>query len=210
MNRIAVGRHIAMAGVLVTLVLANGPIYALQRWPMVQEMHRTYSFSDVDKAGFDLELKGLDNEHKPLYMLKCHTGLYEADNDFDYSGLMDCRLVSLYSKETVSSLLTETSKQIADWSDRGRFLSAHLRKGCAAYPDWGRRRSFRLRGMDITIALSSVTFQKSPPESEKIQSYSVDVTVANDATAGSPIAQKPSKPEPPWFFHPAQKCTYMR
>ena len=188
------------------LGLAGAQVHPMQRWPQVQGIHASYAFDDVDKAGFDIDFKDRDNEHKPLYVLKCHSGLYDADKDFDYSGLIDCRLVSLYSRETASSLLADKSPQISDWSDRGRFLSAHLRKGCAVYPDWGQRRIFRLRGMEITIAISNVTFQESSSGEDKVQSYSVDVTVKSDPTASTSLAQKPITPEPPWFFHPTQSC----
>ena len=188
-------------GVLVTLAFIGAPIYSVAQWPKVQPIHEHFEFGDIDKAGFDLDLKSADAGHKPLYVLNCHSGVYEADSGFDYSGLFDCRLVSLYSKEMVSSLLTDTPDQIADWHDRGRFLVAHLRKGCATYSDWGQRRGFRLRGMDIVITISGLLKRKNT-----VLSYSVDVVVTDDPSATTPLAEKSPTPEPLWFYDPARSC----
>jgi hypothetical protein len=196
------GIFTAGTAVLFTSVLA----WSAQQWPRVEEVHKHFDFADVDSAGFDLELKESGGEQRSLYLLKCHSGQYEGGSGFDYSGLLDCRLVSLYSKETVSSLLTETSQQIADWHDRGRFLASHLRKGCAAYPEWGQKRSFRLRGMDITISISDVVFAPPPSGDEKVKSYSVDVIVTSDPTGDTPLTQRPKTPEPPWFYGTAKAC----
>lgn len=186
------------------LALASVPIYSGEPWPVVQDSHKVYSFQDIDSAGFDLPLT--DSNGHQVYLLRCHSGLYEADRGFDYSGLLECRLVSLYSKETASTLLTETSKQGTDWENRGRFLAAHLRKGCANYPDWGQRRDFRLRGMDIAIALLDITFGASPTDANKVRSYSVEVTVRSDPTSTTPLAKAPTTPEPSWFYHPEERC----
>ncbi len=199
-----VNKATGTASILAIVVLGSSPVLAAEPWPQVQVVHEKYSFNDVAKAGFDLPLTGRD--HRPLYLLKCHSGLYEADSEFDYSGLLDCRLVSLYSKETVSSLLTDTAKQPTDWLNRGRFLTEHLRKGCETNPDWGKQRDFRLRGMDIEIAISNVRYEKLPGKDNIVQSYSVDVTVKRDSTAKTSLSATPATPAPPWFYHPTKMC----
>jgi hypothetical protein len=170
-------------------------------WPEVQEIHKTFYFDDTDKAGFDVTIK--DQAGAGVYALKCHSGLYEGDPDFDYSGLFACRLASLYSKERVSTLLTETTDQPSDWENRGRYLASHLRPGCADYPEWGRTRTFRLRGMKLTLSVRDEKFGKSASESDILQSYTVDVTVRRDDTARTPIAQSTKVPEPAWFYSTA-------
>lgn len=205
-------KQLAMAGTAaagvaaIVLVLASPLSDSMEHWPQVQPIKEHYNVTDEGNAGFNLLLLGKGDNHRPLYALKCHSGLYEADKDFNYSGLLDCRLVSLYSKEAVSSLLTDTAKQTSDWHDRGRFLSAHLRQGCATYPDWGGRRSFRLRGMDIVIDVSNVSRDISPGKENSIRSYTVDVTVKNDSAAVTSLSAKPSMPEPAWFYHPKDPC----
>ncbi len=189
------------------LAAASSPVTHATQWPKVEEVHKSYIFSNVANAGFDLELRERNGERRAVYMLKCHSGVYEADSDFNYSGLIDCRLVSLYSKEAVSSLLSETAKQTSDWHDRGRFLATHLRKGCAAYPDWGQRRTFRLRGMKITIEISNIMPRSLLSEGgDKVQSYSVDIAVRPDPTADTPLTQEPRAPQPPWFYDASRPC----
>lgn len=197
--------RIVYALAIASTLLASLPSHSTERWPQVQNLQKAYNFDDVAGAGFDLPLT--DRDGRQLYSLRCHSGLYEADSGFDYSGLLDCRLVSLYSKEVVSTLLTETLKQTTDWTNRGRFLTAHLRTGCATYPDWGQRRKFRLRGMDIDISLSDVKFGTSPNTNSKVQSYSVEVTVKKDPTSATSLTLRPTSPEPPWFYHTDLPCS---
>ena len=88
-------------------------------------MHETYHFGNVSRAGFDLTLKSAKVD-LALYTLSCHSGDFEDASGFNYSGLLACRLASLYSKESVSTLLTATLKQSTDWHNRGRFMDWHL------------------------------------------------------------------------------------
>jgi hypothetical protein len=192
------------------------------KWAKVQEISKIYNFDNPITANVELTLRE-ENTDRPLYKLECHSGLYTgADADF-YSGLLDCRLTSLYAKDPVSTLFSETIDQTTDWENRGRFLSDHLRPGCAAYPEWGQSRTFRLRGMNIVISLSNVKFNskteseeqaKLVPGAEQLEtsggeipkSYSVRITVNSDPTSETSISQKPTTSQPLWFYHPDRKC----
>jgi len=162
-------------------------------WPKVRSVERIYRSTSVDQAGFDVQIVGTN--YKPLYMLRCHSGSFDGDPDFNYSGLLDCRLTSLYSKETVSTLLAESAMPTRDWENRGRFMVNHLRPGCASYPDWGRRRSFLLRGMRITLLIDMETYVDS-----NLVGYSFKATVVPEDKATTAIARKSPVPEPSWFF----------
>lgn len=50
-----------------------------------------------------------------------------------------------------SSLLVETDNQSADWQTRARFLLPELTGACGNVPDFGRVRTFNLRGMKLTL-----------------------------------------------------------
>jgi hypothetical protein len=191
---------------IITLSLLSFRAHAEEHWPQVNTMHKVYHFNDADTQGFSVTLDG--KHHHALYTLDCYGGDANTNNsEFTYSGLLACRLESLYAVDTVSTLFSETSTQIADWHNRGRFLTEHLRPGCAAYPDWGNRRTFRLRGMDITIAITDVKFGKSPSGKEMVKADTVEIDVKPDPTATTPLTEKPSLPEPAWFYHPDEKCT---
>lgn len=170
---------------------------AAANWPKVQPFHEMFHFANVDQASAEITLRSAKGE--PLYSLDCHSGSFDS-SDFDYSGLLACRLVSLYSKERVSTLLTETVNQTSDWENRGRFLVKHLLPGCASYPDWGRSRTFYLRGMKLVLSIDKETFNRSSTGKRLLESYSFDVIVQPDPSAVSSIARKTNVPEPPWFY----------
>ena len=88
--------------VLLLITCSNSSTFAA--WPEVKEVKESYHFENVDEAGFDITISGINGQ--ALYELKCHNADYEKDKDFNYSGAFECRLKSLYSKEAVSTLLT--------------------------------------------------------------------------------------------------------
>lgn len=167
-------------------------------WPKVEGFQESFHFNDVDKAGLSLIIKSVTN--KPLYALTCHSGSFNDDSEFDYSGLIACRLSSLYSKEVVSTLLTETMKQTSDWGNRGRFLVKHLLPGCAKYPNWGSKRTFYLRSMELVLSIDDESFAQSSDGKELLKSYSLNVIVRPDPSAVTSIAKATDVPEPSWFY----------
>ncbi len=179
--------------------------YGAGQWPVARKFDRTYHIDDVNKGGFDVDLRG--SRGKPIYKLSCHSGEYEDDSGFNYSGLFQCRLSSLYSKEKVSTLLTETVHQSTDWQNRGRFLAEHLRPGCAQYPEWGDTRTFRLRGMKLTLSVRDINFIKPSDGKDILQSFTFSVSVRKDNDAQTSIARAPETPEPPWFYGSGVGCS---
>jgi hypothetical protein len=129
--------------------------------------------------------------------------VYEEDIDFNYSGVFECRMKSLYSADRVSTLLTENSEQSADWESRGRFLLGHLIGSCASYPDWGRVRTFRLRGMKLTIQISDekILIDKKKQTGE-LKSFRFSISLKRDPTAHTSISAPSSIKEPEWFYKP--------
>jgi hypothetical protein len=71
---------------------------------------------------------------------------------------------------------------------------------CANYPEYGRVRHFRLRGMELTLQISDLKIspnQYEPPGGPKIQELYVDVFVKRDTSAASAIAEPPLYTKPP-------------
>lgn len=165
-------------------------------WPNVAEIEKTFHFDFLEQASIDLNLLGEGG--KELYCLSCHTFGYTKDSAFDYSGEFECRLKSLYSLDTYSTLLTENPKQFADWDHRARFFSSDLVGECGLYPDYGRSRSFQLRGMIITLEIDNLTFRSSYIEADsskqemlELNSFEFHVKVKSAPFATTEIA-KPS------------------
>ena len=137
----------------------------------------------------DLEL--FDTAGTPTYSLACHTGFYEGDRSFNYSGEFECRLASLYSGELYSNLLTSDRRQTADWLSRARFFTYDLIGECRDLPHLGNVRSFRLRHMKITLAFfdEEITFEEEGDDRYAVlESFSFRVQVVRDTSAHSPIA----------------------
>lgn len=154
-----------------------------QSYPAVSPLRRTFDVPDVAKANLMLVIKS--RVGKPLYKLQCHSAGYTGDHDFDYSGDFECRLSSAAQRDEYSTLLTEDAHQSRDWESRGRFFSSDLRGACALIPEFGARRGFRLRGMDLTLEVTDPRFT----EGGKISSLELTVTVRSDPQARRPIAE---------------------
>jgi hypothetical protein len=138
---------------------------------------------DVAKANVSLDIELLTGV--PLYHLQCHSAGYTSDPDFDYSGDFECRLSLIGQPNTYSTLLTEDADQSRDWESRGRFFAADLRGACARIRGFGATRSFRLRGMSLTLRITEQKFT----ESGKLTSLALTVTVRPDPGAQRPIAE---------------------
>lgn len=179
-------------------------IEKVTRWPRIAEVKKVFSFPEGRNASATVKI--LDLKGKPLYLLECHSAGYEGGPEFTYSGDFECRLISLYSKETYSTLLTESPDQAADWESRGRILAEELLGKCSEYPEYGRVRQFKLRGMKITLQLDDVKIREDdlahglhlPPDEirSRFRSFRFTVTAIPDLTARSSIASPVAIPAP--------------
>lgn len=184
----------AIAAAIIGIILvtsAFGKQTTAKYWPKVEPVSKDFHFLDGTTAKIHLILYGANKD--PLYRLECHSRGY-ADPDFDYSGDFECRLTSLYSENTYSTLFTYDPHQSRDWESRARFFAVDVTGKCAHYPEFGLVRHFHLRGMKITLAMSDVQL-RAPAESEREQAYIYSlfksfrfhVGVRNDSTAISKI-----------------------
>jgi hypothetical protein len=198
MNRVSTARHLWLpVATLATSLCARRDTRA-QGWPPIERTRVAVSFSDARRADTTFVIKGAGG--RPLYRLACHTSDYSGDSDFDYSGDFECRLTSLYSTESYSTLLTDNPDQSRDWQSRGRFLAEELIGKCGAYPEYGLVRHFRFRGMRITLALSGPVFDTVMAVTRVkrlgLQSFRLNFAADPDSGATSPIAEPPAYAEP--------------
>jgi hypothetical protein len=158
-------------------------------YPTVRPLQRTFMVPDVSKANVSLDVKSMTG--RALYHLQCHTAGYTGDPDFDYSGDFECRLSLIGQPNSYSTLLTEDADQGRDWESRGRFFATDLRGACAHIPQFGATRSFELRGMNLTLAITEQKFTTGG----KLSSLTLTVTVHPDPRAQRPIAEVVSLPK---------------
>lgn len=197
---------------VVIYLLISSICYADQSWPQVTPMKKSIIIDAKNEAAkFNIE----DKNGKPLYLVECHSAGYEGDRDFDYSGDFECRLKSLYSKEAYSTLFTDNPKQSRDWQSRARVFAEELVGQCGDYPEYGRIRHFRLRGMLITLTFSEVHFKNSRDGNLKsgshpeFESFQFDLTVEPDSAASSAITERVPFVEPP-RAHPSDPNDFTR
>lgn len=167
---------------------------SLASWPSIQPVQATVGF-DRQASMFDVSIaiNGLDG--KPLYWFMCIGGSdryldrLSGSTDFNYVGPLLCRLDTKPSWDD-SSLLAENGE--ATWHTRGRFSFNELKGKCAEYPEYGRLRNFRLRGMHISLAVQHV----SQDENGKIQYFQLAVDVKEDHEAELAFPAPPAVKSP--------------
>ena len=183
------------------------------KWPAVAPLHRTSYFPNAKRASGQLVIRGTDN--RPLYLLRCRPfGEGEDPDHFNYSGDFACRLTSLYEKGLYTTLLTFDPFNTRDQFSRAVFVSEELVGNCANYPEYGATRTFRLRGMKLTLALSNIKFRrelKAPggPLGPVIDSFRFNVRVESDADALSAIDEDVPFIAPP-FKNPGVEGDHTR
>jgi hypothetical protein len=170
------------------------------KWPEVEPLQRSFYFADASKAAVKLLIDGASG--KPLYRLECHTGDYEGDPNFNYSGAFDCKLIPLNPDDAYNDLL---GPDPLGWEvdNRAAIIAEDLVGRCADYPEHGRVRHFRLRDMKLTFVYSDLHLEKWPPEGPtgirlpRLLSFRFSVRVEPDPTAVSTIAEPVPFAEPP-------------
>jgi len=190
------------AAFLTIIALCLSATCYAKSWPEIAPVSGEIVFTDVDNATLGINITDIQN--KQIYTLTCKSGETPLDNDFTFSGLFHCRLLSLYSSEYVSSLLVENFHQTADWEGRARFMLDQVVGECAVIPDWGAERTFLLRRMRIILGVHNVELGGNLQHPE-VKSFKFTYSMIPDNNAVSSIARK-SKISEPWWFGPGGNC----
>lgn len=154
-----------------------------QPYPEIKPTVRTFHVAEGKRANVILFIRSKSSV--PLYKLQCHHAGYTGDPNFDYSGDFECRLSSVGAKDQYSALLTEDVHQSRDWESRGRFFAEDLKGECAKIPQFGAKRDFKLRHMDLQLRITTPVFGNSG----QLKSLNLTVTVRPDPSANTPIAE---------------------
>lgn len=186
---------------IIIAMLCLSPACFGQPWPEIKPISGEVVFVEPAKAIFEIHIT--DKNLVSLYTLTCQSGDLD-DNDFNFSGLFQCRLKSDYSNEYLSSLFVENVPQSADWEGRSRFLLNHVVGQCAAVPDWGAERTFLLRRMRIVLEIHDVELTGNL-QSPVVKSFKFAYKIIPDDNAVSAITHK-SKISEPWWFASESNC----
>ncbi|MFM2288651.1 MAG: hypothetical protein RL684_1794 [Pseudomonadota bacterium] len=149
-------------------------------WPVVAAFSQRVTL----EASRHVLLPIKDARGQALYVLDCG-----AAGD----AVVHCRLDE--PKLRADSLLGSTGLR-----DRGVFQARDLQGACAAYPQFGRQRSFRLRGFELTLALLDLPAASAGAPVR----HALQVDVQADALARSARAEAPEPPDPQSAGHGCQ------
>jgi hypothetical protein len=166
-------------------------------WPKITPISKTFYY-DADRISLSLDVR---NEHgEPAYWFGCHGADFKGkpvdpfhDDEWNYYGLFDCHLHDLHDKRG-DNLLSYNAKDPRENFSRALTLPLQLQGRCAEYPEWGRIRHIRLRGMLITLEFTDLKLDKE----NLVTSFRFNVHIAQDNDARSSFA------EPPGFAYPLQ------
>ncbi|MBB3225414.1 hypothetical protein FHW69_000004 [Luteibacter sp. Sphag1AF] len=172
-------------------------------WPVIREESGSISFDKPSEADFVKDVRSLDG--RPLYELRCRSGDLDDVGDFNYSGLLQCRLSEINApRETPRSLLFEDREATSDWDGRGRFMLNDVIGTCGRYPDFGDTRIYRVRGMQLTLRIEDVRLRKSQNGEVSPTSFVFSYAVKSDRQAVGALTERPVTKEPTWFS--GEKC----
>jgi hypothetical protein len=172
--------------VIITFWYMLLPSLALGKQSSIVGIERVFHIESSNEARLDLVITNRKSE--PVYKILCRPDDYE-DADFDYTGLLQCRLISI--KKGVNPVDTDLLSQpeaTRDWLSRSLFDIRHLTGNCRDDRDFGSVRTFKLRGMKITLRLFNLNEHASSPlskSSNKFYSYDFSIDVVNDKHAKS-------------------------
>lgn len=147
-------------------------------WPQIMPVEREFSVSQP--ANIHLETAIQSASGSDLYKVICRDG-NEEDEDFAYSGLIQCRLVGLSGESHDPDLLAQPGAT-RDWLSRGRFLYDELTGNCRDDSEWGRRRTFALRNMRLVIAIEDFHTSDESKNDPSV-SYKLVIQAAPDPKA---------------------------
>lgn len=167
-------------------------------WPVIHEKSGSLVFNKPAEADFTTDIKDLDG--RPLYVLRCRSGDMDDVGDFNYSGLLQCRLSVINAPQgTPSTLLWEDLKVTSDWDGRGRFMLNDIIGTCGSYPDWGSTRNYLVRGMRLTLKIENIRLLKLENGEVVPTSFVFSYAVKHDFKATSALTKKSAEKEPAWF-----------
>lgn len=171
-------------------------------WPRIDETQISKRFHKEDYA-FELKLPIFAKEGgEQIYNLFCIGGKdHYLDNLSDTTGLnlvgpLSCQL-AVGTGSNGHSLLSEDSSPV--WHSRGQFHYNQLSGSCAIYPEYGRVRNFKLRGMLLTLIIADVQETNT-----KVDNFLLTIKVQNDPTALTAKAERSG------YLHPQLSAEGIR
>ena len=192
---------------IIVIAATSGSLTETPAWPQIIGFETEYRFDDPDKAQVDIKI--VDENGNPKYMLECGSYFYDGNPDVAFSGDFECRLESLYSTETVSTLFAYDRKHTRDWENRALFYAEHFVGDCRYSPHGGKPRALRLRNMEIVLEIfeEKLAFEETGGNRyAKFLSFRFRVKVSRDDDATRHITDDIGFDDLPVWYHGPAMC----
>jgi len=177
-----------MSARLIALVLVS--LQTSVAWPNVKPLTTSFHV-DLGSEKITIDLPITDQGGRVLYHFGCRGGsnAYLDSLPENWVGPLMCTLAP-GSQTSEPSLLSEDDS--AAWFSRGQFRPEELVGDCARYPEFGVRRSFRLRGFRLNLEAQDVV-----PDSKGLaESFTLAISLVGDPGARAPQAERPGFLDP--------------
>jgi hypothetical protein len=166
-----------------------------EEWP--EPMAQCAEATADSIADIELRRTVLSTASEPLYDLTCLGAdrFPDWDREFDWSGDLMCHLRSTNSSAPRTNLLQDDPDATRDWQTRSRFLEKELQGDCGRVPEIGSLRTFRLRGMKLTVRVESTAAGASvlvgvESDRQAVGERAAPVVIGEDLVARCPEAAK--------------------
>lgn len=176
------------------IIMSIFSLDAEPRWPAVRATHGSKTFeirSGNEDTPLLVEIPGRDGT--ALYKLECHNGSFDDLSFINFSGDFQCGLYSLKSGKRDSWNLLgsdDPMERKVDWN-RARMTWNQLQGECAANPEYGRTRAFRLRGMRIHFEFKDLKWKpEADPTFPRLIGFTFKYDIAPDREATTPFAER--------------------
>lgn len=173
------------------------------RWPSIQNVDLSVALPPAGAAKY-IDTFIFSKGGEPLYRLVCRGGddeyraKIEAETDVSSYGPDLLCILNVGRRESDVSLLSEDDASAIH--SRGHFYRESVEGKCGEYPEYGRIRHFRLRGMRIELRMTPASWTKASPAMEGDASGRTDevfsIRATNDAAARTAISEQPGFLDP--------------
>jgi hypothetical protein len=161
-----------------------------QVWPTVQPVDRQVSVDlRSEEIQVDVPIKTTDDRIGYYFACRGGSERYLDSLPDNWVGPLMCTLAA-GDRPTEASLLSEDDS--AAWFSRGQFRSEDLVGDCGRYPEYGRQRAFRLRGMRLKLEANDVKADAAGVA----HSFVLSISVVPDASATTAQAAQPGFLDP--------------
>lgn len=137
---------------------------------------------------FELLLPIAAGPSDPAYVLSCKSG---DGPDFDYSGVMDCKLFA--GSDDLFLVPGEDP-----YDSRGRFTATALEPGCISVQEWGGRRDFEFPDLSLTLEIRNPEFVASS-DRHAISELDFLVRATRKISTGGRALIAPKTRRPDWY-----------